>query len=663
MLLLHLICFLLIVTNAQAIEWNLIAPKPLGVGVTGSSHASDGSTWLTCEFGEVFRSTDNGVTFERLPQHFNKHLIGVSAKSRDTAVLIGEGGYVVQTHDGGLTWDSLALPIVDTIFSIARSSSNRLLFGYSKGRLLEFENEASWTVHDFEQPDVIWRISTFKHYVAVGVGGRVWCRESDAGEWRRYTVPDVTGFSYVGIDTTSTVWAGNGTVAVNIDLKSGRLRPANTFVQGDYLCTKDGVNVLSIVFGNSVNNVLVTHDGGLSAMTKIPNPHAADIVWFGDSTYGVFGQNGNLTRTTDNGHTWNSSPKVTPRFSNHLVSVGGSIYAFSEYSDSIIWVSEDVGKTWAAIVLPYNGMTIDLYKFVSPMEIYVAGYGSLTMYGTLDGGKSWTRLEDSLRYRYLTIDGGGDTLYSTEYYYADFKDSTRIRRSLNRGVDWEIAAILPGGLGKFFIGSNGNILIPRGEQTILMSSDGGIHWSTQSADNSRHYIIGITSDGTVWASSSDSLYISTDNARSWRPVLDIPVEVVHELSPGVIGFRSGTSWRISTDRGNTWSVDSVTAGLYVYSTIRTSTGTIMGLTSRQPPSLVEVKFDRILSVPNETRPLDAERCAEWLACAIYSLSGQLQFHVEPEISQDHLSLLPAGLWLVVGTCSNGQRTVRKVITY
>jgi photosystem II stability/assembly factor-like uncharacterized protein len=96
--------------------------------------------WAVGSFGRLVETRDGGKTWENrahLVQTFDGfHLNGVTGSSRGEVFLAGEGGTLFRSLDKGQSWEQLDSGYYDTFFGIAYDQTNRVLTAYGIGSAL-----------------------------------------------------------------------------------------------------------------------------------------------------------------------------------------------------------------------------------------------------------------------------------------------------------------------------------------------------------------------------------------------------------------------------------------------------------------------------------------------------------------------------------------------
>ncbi|MCE7998924.1 MAG: hypothetical protein HEP70_08715 [Rhodobiaceae bacterium] len=69
-----------------------------------SFRSKDGALWVAAEFGTVYRSGDEGVTFERLQTPYEGSFWGGMGLSDGSVIIYGMRGNVFRTEDNGASW-------------------------------------------------------------------------------------------------------------------------------------------------------------------------------------------------------------------------------------------------------------------------------------------------------------------------------------------------------------------------------------------------------------------------------------------------------------------------------------------------------------------------------------------------------------------------------
>jgi len=280
---------------------------------------------------------------------------------------------------------------------------------------------------------------------------------------------------------------------------------------------------------------------------------------------------GAVWESTDSGTTWRALTTLTPTGSNpvpesqgvNITSVSWSTLAVRLYATldrAGVVVSTDAGVTWR----PSNqGLPhLNVHRVVSdprqPLRAYVSldnapvtgGRGQAGIYGTVNGGITWTRTSTGLmaevgpdenqssRYQSLALAPSrpqrlvtADTSWKQGVVYTSDNNATSWTRRITRP---EMSMATPAGLGMTvaaFDPRDANTIFMAGSEAIIRSKDGGKTWTDASS----------RPVGTAWRGRGYAGWCSMsfrfDPYRPGRAILQ--------------AMDAGRVW-LTTDHGQTW---------------------------------------------------------------------------------------------------------------
>ena len=311
------------------------------------------------------------------PRPTSYDIWGMAFADAEDGVLVGEGGLVMTTADGGASWTQRDGGIgVEGTFNrvhyidadtIVAAGAHSTLAADSTGFVSRStDGGATWTVSPPLQ-SIVFADAYFSdadHGVAVG------------GDFSQY-VPTVSRTSDGGVTWDTQDLSGLGYL----------LAVAFTDADTGFAVGYD--------FGASLAIAVATTDGGTTWQpTALTSDQVLNDIRFSDTTHGVaVGNAGALFVTSDGGASWDSRDSGSA-FDLHSVSFNGATIVVSggDYvSDGAVIFSTDGGATWSPVAVTGSPM---FAAFSDATNGTAAGSGGALLH-TTDGGQSWASLNTS----------------------------------------------------------------------------------------------------------------------------------------------------------------------------------------------------------------------------------------------------------------------------
>jgi photosystem II stability/assembly factor-like uncharacterized protein len=504
--------------NANGLGWRWQNPLPQG-NVLRDVEVLDGQTAVAVgNGGTILRTTDGGLTWRPQSSGTVADLRGVSFTSPLAGTAVGTGGTFVRTLDGGQQWTAAT---IDSAVAL---------------RSVKFTDNL--------------------HGIAVGTHGRIF-RTSDGGtNWNRIVVSDSVDFTSVHFRTPlrGIAVGMNGRIFRTAD--GGETwfpRPSPT--------TQDLQAVLFVTpdFGVAVGDagvLLRTTDGGdFWSMTNLGVTIPLAGISFGDSLHGMaIGLPGMNLHTTDAGNTWFVRPSGT---TDQLwkASFADSVNGYAVGGNGMILRTHDGGVYWER---QSSGTTNSLFgvSFVDANRGVAVGDAGMILRTTNAGG-TWIQ-EGAGTTQTLWSVSMASTLVGTAV-----GDAGTILRSNNGGITWLPQASGTGVqlLGVSHIDLN-NATAVGGPGTILRTVNGGMTWVPQpSGVVTGLNAVQMVSAATVYAVGNGGVILKTINGgTTWSPQSSGTTENLYGLSfsDEANGSAVGTLGRVirTTDGGNNWMTQS-----------------------------------------------------------------------------------------------------------
>ncbi len=379
---------------------------------TGSAMSSDGGiTWVKYDNpgffglsfanksravgvsvnGQIFRTTDSGLTWSCYVPDPSVYLQGVSFSDSLHGMIIGLYGTIFKTSDGGITWQQISKSL--TTERLSSVSFANKTWGYAAGgdhnpvQTSDGGNHWEKISAKFEGDFSGVFLLNEKRIVIISINGEIILSNDGGKSWS-------SNISYMSLLMNSLTFsdANNGIIVGDTILKTtnggetwvGRNRGVwNTLYGAHFPDSQTGYAV------GSYGTIIKTTDGGDTWVTLAVNSDNNSYygVAFTDAENGtIVGSYGTILHTTNGGTTWSKQPAIVP---STLWAI-----AFSDKKNGTIvglkgtiMHTSDNGENWT-LLEPVTGHALRGICFSDNNNGYVVGdYG--TILHTTNGGVSF----------------------------------------------------------------------------------------------------------------------------------------------------------------------------------------------------------------------------------------------------------------------------------
>jgi ligand-binding sensor domain-containing protein len=276
-------------------------------------------------------------------------------------------------------------------------------------------------------------------------------------------------------------------------------------------------------------------------------------------------------RSTDLGDSWSLyfgrfHNSISGRYASARLMVyvsAGSFYVGTDTLGLIQWT----GSAWRDVSLTYPVQNVTAFLPVTT-SWYYQGLETYGLWRSTNTGANWTLLLAGVTPKAILFHSPNTLIVATAAH--------GVRRSVNGGVDWELATgITTGALTDLTYTSDGTLFASTGSRGVFASTDLGATWNLSSNGLTDIAVTSLATDGAsfVVAGTEGGVYRSTDAGASFLPCNDgvVPPHVLSVAFDGGVGvvlagtngarvFRSannGDSWKALA----TWTGDSVVQAL------------------------------------------------------------------------------------------------------
>ena len=370
------------------------------------------------------------------------NLIDVHFVSDDEGWVVGTGGTILYTNDGGDNWETQHSNPNESLWSVFFiDDSEGWACGWSEiyhtedaGQNWSLQN-APFCMGDFMDvffinPDTGWIVGTYKIVLKTTDGGKNWIKiQNSIGEGK-------------------------------------------CFFRVDFWDELHGCAVGNVWTGSSEGFVMITDDGGLSWTETTPanSDWLTDVEYYNSMCIWTCGYDGNLFRSLDGGNTWYEEYYGSESFD--------AIHFFTDSNGILIagnsaLLSFDAGDNWDSLVYITQGFS-SFHAFMSwDVDKGIAvGYGGISS-RTLDGGSIWDKINKGLNVYFSRL-GFFDSFNG--FGIGGIWNSARLVRTYDGGYNWEYDTIIPNGrFYNLFMDGQSCYLLNDSSQ-MMKTNDGGLNW-------------------------------------------------------------------------------------------------------------------------------------------------------------------------------------------
>lgn len=400
--------------------------------------------------GVIYRSRDEGVTWERLVDYyyFGGEVRSISIDSQGIIIagirINSMDGNFFLSADNGTTWQEKVFPGSPSINDITIDTNNTILAATSNGLWKSSDSGETWLEIGQDLPNS-WVAS-----IAISQNGSLYAgadgvhRSQDYGlSWTQTSLP-------------------NGT------FRALAAHPDGYIFGGNFRYTIEDSNWDGMAIVGGVSSIVVGSSGD------------------------VFAAGWTISRSSDTGTTWTNIPLVDlpTRVDVKALAIhpNGDLYAGSYGSG--LFRSDNKGDTWiltdsAQANHPFiRSLTIDSNGFIFAGTYYDG------LYRSKDDGRSWSQINNGLSDTDITVEAIG--INSSGALFAGSWDGG-VYKSENDGDTW-LQTASPRYVFTLVVDANDNIYIGTLEDGIHRSIDGGFSWHPLNTGLDAEPVLALTID-------------------------------------------------------------------------------------------------------------------------------------------------------------------------
>ena len=545
---------------------------------------SNGDIFIGCCFGGIFRSTDDGETWEQISAGLGDHCInGDFAMCGSGLMFVSSySGGIYRSDDNGGSWEAVEGFTSSLGFTMLAVDSNDNIFAgsYSNGVYRSTDYGETWQSISEGLDDI--GISAMivddqdRLVVCTFSNDEVFISSTAGTSWERAqtgpTGGSVTSFSEDdnGIIYAIVLW--EDIFESSDGGATWELVCNDPF--GDYLKSLAFNSEGHMIAATSNSGIMVSRDHGLTwsfANAGIWWWHMRALVpGLADQQLYALTYHGILYRSDNDGSEWNQISTVFSRKAYRLaVTADGYVFA---HTDAGILRSSDNGETWSTAHSGIEPGGVSCFLAHSRGFMLASVYyneESNNIYRSSDYGASWEKVGaglTNLATISLTESITGNIYAGTRGGVFVSRDNGDTWRSAcNELVDSPIVSVEATARGFVFAFAVDSPLDEAG--LYRLHEWEGIWRKVQFFENVRFAGLASLSDGTVFAGKPGGLYRSYDNGDTWELISDeisfLKITAITSNSAGHIFLDthfslSGGTYR-SIDKGDTW--ESIEGGI------------------------------------------------------------------------------------------------------
>jgi photosystem II stability/assembly factor-like uncharacterized protein len=539
--------FLMLITSlySQQQNWSWQNPLPQGNDLHHINVINENLIFAVGNGGTVMKTTDGGITWTILNTGTTKNLRqadflqnGLSGYA--VGYTQGAGSSIIKTSDGGINWQNININQIYYLSSIDFFNEQTGFVGGSIGLDINFifrstDGGLNWSQSDSLDEGIIAIKFPFDNLTGFasghhnGSGNNSIYKTTDGGtNWIRKSMPVLSPFgdikSFYFVSNQIGYAAGNRTILQTTDFGETWFSVYTGNESFKSICFPENETTGYVV--GDFNTALKTTDGGSNWQilnTNVSVTHYYNSVAFVTNQSGfIVGSNGIILKTTDGGTNWLNLRTGVPYFLLNSVD------------------------------FPVNSQTG-----------YIAGSGGMIL-KTTNGGNIWDQQSTNtsknlIKIQFLDIDTG--------YAVGDYGT---ILKTVDGGQNWNS---LSGGNTKLLY----DVEFPVNSTTGYVSgesgkfaktTDGGSTWSSLGTFNQDIMAISFPTDNLIGyvATGNERIYKTTDSGANWELKHDgnSPASYMYDI---LFPFDSQTGYALSstggahnskilktTDGGNNWTI-------------------------------------------------------------------------------------------------------------
>ena len=528
-----LLLFMAITAHSQ---WTWRNPVPQGNELSVIRIKNDNSVWVAGYTGTVMHSEDEGQTWQirNLAEHtMYSNFIGLDWPDAATGFVVDRNGYIYRTRDAGITWDSVYWEVDEYLNASCFTDTQHGFVVCSGGKIIRTEDGGNiWNPWFFQKPvdlrcvcfpsPLIGFTAGSPGYILKTLnGGLDWAvvHVDSAVTLNSMVFPDINTGIAAGADGVVMKTADGGSTWTKQYLNDSATFSSVAMFSPDTLIL-NGIEYGIVTSFSGAVKYLSTNGGNTWTRLQIPaySPFTKAITAHPGGTAIAVGHWGCIEKTIDYGtswtalSTWVTSPVGWGAGINGIdfptAQTGYAVIAQGVIDEGRVLKTIDGGATWFIqdTVSQFNSLwAVD---FVTET---MGCAGGTEIYGTFDGGQTWTLRMSGLGWRGVmsmahTIDG---VMVAVGY-------NGTFLRSTDFGQSWSYLPGVPNLYYRAVCFADAGNGFAAGNSTLLRTTDAGLTWNVIKTGFSINAIDFPTPQKGIAVGPDGLILMTTDGGATWE---------------------------------------------------------------------------------------------------------------------------------------------------
>jgi photosystem II stability/assembly factor-like uncharacterized protein len=558
----------ILINSCLFAQWTWLNPLPQGNTLTDIQFISETTGYAVGDGGTVLKTSDAGLTWERLNTNTISYLCGIHFITDEIGYACGinldpgnyNTGIVIKTVNGGESWvrtpDNLLYAELYSVYFTSADTGYVAGFNWSyktiNGGATWFEIQPAsavyskiyftdsetgyllkWgTIYKTQDAGSTWAPYPFPQFCPVSVSfvnkdtgytggytipgsiGKIYKTEDAGGLWTElpFTAEyKLLGICFVNADTGFAV-GDSGLIIRTTDggLTWTELPSGTSDWLGAIGFASAGTGVTIGPYGTTIRTI----DSGETwqvLSSNVTRNHLLGLYFTNFETGYAVGCKGTILKTNNAGSTWELLPELTSKeFYDITFTDQNTGYACGEYG--IIYKTINAGNTWDSL-LTNTTQFLYRFEFIDSFTGFVRSDDILLK--TTDAGLTWTSISLPQYFNASSF-----SFINEEIGYVG-GDDKKLIKTVNGGNTWTFLnhSISGSIYAVYFLSAETGFI--SGDNKIFKTTDGGVSWAVQceeSGCNDFFFLDSLTGYGfsnVGYYTSNTALLYTTDGGESW----------------------------------------------------------------------------------------------------------------------------------------------------